>query len=220
MALSVYLYLPNLIGYSRVILAFVAFYYMTTDPFLCFVTYVLSSFLDAIDGHAARMFNQSTKFGAVLDMVTDRCATTCYLIGLAVIYPSYAIVFQFLVALDIGSHWIHMFNSLSKGNESHKAISKDQNWFLRLYYTSRTVLFLMCSGNELFFAGLYTLYWADKGVLFANYYNELHALTWFLLFPTCFVKQCISVIQMIGACNEIVDREMQEKEKAKKAKKN
>lgn len=35
--------------------------------------YWLSAFLDAFDGMAARAFNQSTKFGAVLDMVSDRC---------------------------------------------------------------------------------------------------------------------------------------------------
>ena len=34
--------------------------------------YILSGFLDAFDGHAARAFNQSTKFGAMLDMLTDR----------------------------------------------------------------------------------------------------------------------------------------------------
>ena len=36
------------------------------------VCYILSGFLDAFDGHAARAFNQSTKFGAMLDMLTDR----------------------------------------------------------------------------------------------------------------------------------------------------
>lgn len=35
----------------------------------------LSGLLDAVDGHAARMLNQSSKFGAMLDMLTDRCAT-------------------------------------------------------------------------------------------------------------------------------------------------
>ena len=44
-------------------------------PFLHLIfsaCYILSGFLDAFDGHAARAFNQSTKFGAMLDMLTDR----------------------------------------------------------------------------------------------------------------------------------------------------
>jgi CDP-diacylglycerol--inositol 3-phosphatidyltransferase len=39
----------------------------------------LSGLLDAVDGHAARLLNQSSKFGAMLDMLTDRCATMCLL---------------------------------------------------------------------------------------------------------------------------------------------
>ena len=41
----------------------------------------LSGLLDAVDGHAARLLNQSSKFGAMLDMLTDRCATMCLLVN-------------------------------------------------------------------------------------------------------------------------------------------
>jgi phosphatidylglycerophosphate synthase len=34
--------------------------------------YGVSCLLDAIDGHAARMLGQTSRFGAVLDMITDR----------------------------------------------------------------------------------------------------------------------------------------------------
>lgn len=37
------------------------------------------------------------------------CATACLFLGLGVIYRDYLIVFQFLLALDVGSHWIHMY---------------------------------------------------------------------------------------------------------------
>ena len=47
---------------------------MPTHPWLAGSTYLLSGFLDAFDGLAARKFNQSTMFGAVLDMITDRQA--------------------------------------------------------------------------------------------------------------------------------------------------
>ena len=59
-------------GYARVVLALVSFYFMPTHLWLAGSTYLLSGFLDAFDGWAARKFSQGTMFGAVLDMVTDR----------------------------------------------------------------------------------------------------------------------------------------------------
>ena len=37
--------------------------------------YFMSSFLDAFDGMAARYFDQSSTFGGMLDMLTDRVGT-------------------------------------------------------------------------------------------------------------------------------------------------
>ena len=45
---------------------------MEGNPKNCTVLYCISCLLDAFDGMAARALDQSTKFGAVLDMVTDR----------------------------------------------------------------------------------------------------------------------------------------------------
>ena len=47
-------------GYVRIILAFVSFYYMPMDPAIAASTYILSGFLDAFDGYAARCLNQGT----------------------------------------------------------------------------------------------------------------------------------------------------------------
>ena len=59
-------------GYVRVVLALISFYFMPTHPWLAGSSNLLSGFLDAFDGMAARKFNQGTMFGAVLDMITDR----------------------------------------------------------------------------------------------------------------------------------------------------
>uniref|UniRef100_A0A7M5WIK1 CDP-diacylglycerol--inositol 3-phosphatidyltransferase n=1 Tax=Clytia hemisphaerica TaxID=252671 RepID=A0A7M5WIK1_9CNID len=136
---NVYLFVPNLIGYARIILMFVSFYYMATDVWTATITYLLSQFLDAFDGHAARALNQCTKFGAVLDMVTDRCSTMGLLIVLASFYPKYQFFFIFVTVLDIASHWVQVYSNLSLG-QSHKAVKESGNWFLRLYYTSRVSL--------------------------------------------------------------------------------
>ena len=78
-----------------------------------------------------------SRFGAVLDMVTDRCATSCLMMNLAHLYPKSSVVFQFLLALDFSSHYIHMYSSLMTGATSHKNIDEGHNWFLRIYYSSR-----------------------------------------------------------------------------------
>ena len=46
---------------------------MSYHPKLCTLLYGVSSLLDAVDGQVARAMGQSSRFGAVLDMVTDRC---------------------------------------------------------------------------------------------------------------------------------------------------
>ena len=60
-------------GYSRIILAGLALHYMSYHPKYCTLLYCISCLLDAVDGQAARALGQTSKFGAVLDMVTDRC---------------------------------------------------------------------------------------------------------------------------------------------------
>jgi CDP-diacylglycerol--inositol 3-phosphatidyltransferase len=67
---------------------------MPTSPNISVVCYLISGILDAFDGHAARYLNQGTKFGAMLDMLTDRCATMCLSVVLAMFYPKWAIFFQ------------------------------------------------------------------------------------------------------------------------------
>lgn len=50
------------LGYGRIVLALVSFYYMRTDYLTATWCYLLSGLLDALDGHAARMLNQSKAF--------------------------------------------------------------------------------------------------------------------------------------------------------------
>ncbi|KAL7963552.1 CDP-alcohol phosphatidyltransferase domain-containing protein [Trichoderma compactum] len=156
---NIFLFWPNIIGYFRIVLAIASLYYMPLHPRTCSLLYSVSCLLDALDGYAARYFNQSTRFGAVLDMVTDRCTTSCLLVFLSSAFPRWAIVFQGLIALDFSSHYMHMYATLVVGgsDSSHKNIDKSQSWLLNLYYTNKTVLFVFCLFNEVFFIALYLL---------------------------------------------------------------
>ncbi|KAI0100702.1 CDP-alcohol phosphatidyltransferase-domain-containing protein [Hypoxylon sp. NC0597] len=156
---NIFIFWPNIIGYSRIVLAIASLYYMPLHPRTCSLLYSISCLLDALDGYAARYFQQSTKFGAVLDMVTDRCTTSCLLVFLSSAFPRWAIVFQGLISIDFASHYMHMYATLAMAGSdtSHKSVDKSRSWLLNLYYTNKTVLFLCCALNELFFIALYLL---------------------------------------------------------------
>lgn len=159
---NIFVFIPNLIGYSRVFLAIASLYYMPLHPRTCSGLYSVSCLLDALDGFAARRYNQATTFGGVLDMVTDRCTTACLLVFLASAWPRWSIVFQGLISLDLASHYMHMYASLSMGGgQSHKKVDSSRSYILHLYYTNRTVLFLFCALNELFFIALYLVSFSE-----------------------------------------------------------
>ena len=112
---------------------------MPLHPRTCSGLYSISCLLDALDGYAARYFEQSTRFGAVLDMVTDRCTTACLLVFLASAWPRYSLIFQGLISLDLASHYIHMYATLIMGgsDQSHKKVDASRSWILNLYYTNK-----------------------------------------------------------------------------------
>lgn len=92
----------------RVILAIGSFVYLS-HPALFLPLYAVSCLLDAVDGYAARLLNQCSKLGAVLDMVTDRSTTAGLTAYLGHIYPEYMAGFLVLIGLDLSSHYMHMY---------------------------------------------------------------------------------------------------------------
>lgn len=128
-------------GYVRIVLALGSLYYMPLHPRTCTLLYSISCLLDALDGYAARFFEQSTRFGAVLDMVTDRCTTACLLVFLASAFPRWSIVFQGLISVDLASHYMHMYATLVMGGkgDSHKKVDKSRSYILNLYYTNKVI---------------------------------------------------------------------------------
>lgn len=212
---NIFLFVPNIIGFARVILALISFYYMPTNYVIASWCYIVSALLDAVDGHAARYFDQSTKFGAILDQLTDRVGTMCLLVTLSLFYPTYMFWFQLSMAIDIACHWIYLHTTLMQGKTSHKFIDMSENPIMRIYYTNRTVLFFMCAGNEAFYAALYLLHFTE-GPMLAGI--GLFRLVAYLVAPIAFVKSAISLLQGYVACINlsIIDvKERQERHKVK-----
>ncbi|MEC4982897.1 MAG: CDP-alcohol phosphatidyltransferase family protein, partial [Oscillatoria sp. PMC 1076.18] len=91
---KVFFFIPNLIGYLRALLYLSAFTIHSFNYWqLSIILYTIGFLLDELDGRAAKKFNQTTQFGASLDMVLDRCATTGLCLILAQIYPQYSVIF-------------------------------------------------------------------------------------------------------------------------------
>ncbi|XP_077996116.1 uncharacterized protein LOC144449458 [Glandiceps talaboti] len=71
MSQNVFLYIPNIIGYLRLLLLFTGYLFFDARPVLFVVIYSISVILDGIDGFVARKLNQVSAFGAWLDVVVD-----------------------------------------------------------------------------------------------------------------------------------------------------
>ncbi|KAK4629708.1 CDP-diacylglycerol--inositol 3-phosphatidyltransferase [Fulvia fulva] len=245
---NIFLFWPNMIGYIRVILAVWSLYYMPLHPRRCSILYSVSCLLDALDGYAARIFNQSTRFGAVLDMVTDRCTTSCLLVFLAIAQPAYAPIYQGLISLDFASHYMHMYATLAMGGEgqSHKSVSTSRSRIMNFYY-KKWVLFTCCAGNELFFIGLYLLCFSSSTTTFyllssngppkpaslpaspfsaaameiarANKIND--TVPWILTLgsaPIMVFKQCINVLQLVKASQWLAEGDRRQRKAVEIAK--
>ncbi|KAJ3054205.1 hypothetical protein HK097_002428 [Rhizophlyctis rosea] len=216
---------------------------MPYNAWVAMAFYSVSCILDAVDGHAARYFNQTSSFGAVLDMVTDRSTTACLLVFLSVQNPSMTLLFQSLIALDLSSHYMHMYASLTSGSSSHKKLDKKSNWLLRQYYTNSNVLFLVCAGNELCFIALYLLGQLGKEVdglkgsapaaLAATHVLDSAAtelgkqaaaagvgaglqfakVLLWVTLPVCIFKNVLNVVQLVGASKTLAKADLENRRK-------
>ncbi|WVQ77319.1 hypothetical protein IAR50_007003 [Cryptococcus sp. DSM 104548] len=241
---NVFLFVPNLIGYTRVLTAAASLFFMPYHPKACTLLYFTSCILDAFDGQAARALGQTSKFGAVLDMVTDRCTTACLLCFLSGVYPAYSMVFMGLITLDFSSHYIHMYSSLATGSSSHKTVTSDVSRILWYYYNDTRTLFVFCFANELFFVCLYlNYYWtspiftsipiptslltSDLAIahpkVVGGLVQAVKNITWpqvvgLVTFPICAGKQIINVVQFWKASKILVGVDLAERQAAREAK--
>ena len=154
--LSIVFNVPNMIGWLRVALSVSSFYFFESSPWVFLGLYALGFALDGLDGMAARYFNQSTLFGAIFDMVTDRASTAVLLIYLTRFDFSVHAAAS-LVALDFVSHFVRMF-MCGGYSQSHKDTTSAKNFVLRMYYGNLLCFRVACIGQEAFYLALYMHY--------------------------------------------------------------
>ena len=192
-------YYANIMDYFRVIASMYAFYISKKDPILFVICYFISFILDAFDGMVARAAHQTSKLGATLDMVTDRISTAGLLAVLSGFYQDYSTVFVYLIMLDVGSHWLQTHSGflVNVKNDNHKNLG-EKFFLLKLYYTNRNVLGIVCLGAEVFLLLLY----------FNHFYpylmkNIFYLFFFYINFAIYAFKQLISIIQIFGASSRI-----------------
>jgi CDP-diacylglycerol--inositol 3-phosphatidyltransferase len=194
-AADVLLFYPNLIGYVRVLFMLLTFYFALSNWQVALVCYLLAFTGDVVDGHVARMFKQSSSFGATLDMVTDRVSTCGLLAYVGYLYPDYIFGFVFCIVLDIASHWFHMA-SVSGHHKSEESL-KNRNALLRWYYSIYPLFGYCCVGCELFYVTLYALHFYPN--------PTLHALCFYGCLPACVLKNIVNVAQLCSAADAIAE---------------
>uniref|UniRef100_A0A0D9VEK9 CDP-diacylglycerol--inositol 3-phosphatidyltransferase n=1 Tax=Leersia perrieri TaxID=77586 RepID=A0A0D9VEK9_9ORYZ len=156
---SVYLYIPNIIGYFRIIINFIAFAVCYSNRLLFAILYFFSFFCDGLDGWFARKFNQASTFGAVLDMVTDRYSNK----SLDLVYAVCKMRFLRTWLSFLDSAWVGYYkplvsdvqfmvlfftSSFLSGKTSHKDVKDTGNWLLKLYYGHRPFMAFCCVASE------------------------------------------------------------------------
>jgi CDP-diacylglycerol--inositol 3-phosphatidyltransferase len=99
-----------------------------------------------------------------------------------------------------------MVSQTKSGKESHKEMGDDVPYLMKLYYTNRTVLFLVCGGNELFYIFLYCFQWSTGSwVTFGLMVS----------FPVFAFKQLMNLIQLKEASCALANSDLESHKKQK-----
>ena len=198
---KIFLYAPNLIGFARVLFSLISILIYDTHPKLFLVLYTSSFVADGFDGMVARAWNQTSRLGAVLDMVTDRFSTAALCSILAIMSGSKTLqmVFIMLNILDFVSHWMCMYVSLAIGAASHKDMTADAPKMLQLYYSKddRRFMCALCVGNELLYVALYAIW---SGVVS---YGWIY-FVYLVIMPLWALKQWMNIVQLWQASRVLV----------------
>lgn len=173
-------------------------YVILDDHRFAILLYSASYLLDAIDGLAARLFNQTSLLGTMLDQLTDRISTMALLMTLGHLYTNHFFIIQFLLALDITSHWLHFFSANIQGKASHKKFDGEANHLMKLYYENKLILTTVCAMEQIFYCSL--LLYKFESELLGNY------LLWPIIvsLPALVFKNFLNLLQIQGACKVMV----------------
>lgn len=152
MPLSVALYIPNLLGYARIISAFIALHFSTTHPQLAVGTWIFSASLDLIDGILARVLNQCSSLGVLLDIVADNVLRTTIWVAAGTTDQ-----LRFIACVMISLEWCTMLSTQLHAAQSgnHWKLARENDpWIVQAIFANNfrsplgiwTIYGLFCAG--------------------------------------------------------------------------
>ena len=215
---KVFLFIPNLIGYARFIFYLISFICHSLGNWqLCISFYAIAFILDEFDGRAARAYDQSSNFGAALDMVADRCATAGLCLILAQLYPKYLLFFIGAIALDVSSHYYLVYATGMLGKTSHKDSAQwSTNGLMKLYYGKKTFMDILILGNELFYMLLYLdFYLVGFNLTISSVTLSIWQLLIIICLPIYLLKQTTNIFQLQSAAQEIAKIDLRDRDSSK-----
>ena len=216
-------FVPNLIGYARIGLVLTSFVLLTVGPnewwiwaILCYVGGFVG---DLFDGWAARYYHQTSHFGGVLDMVTDRCSTLGFLYLLGLEYSESGLsrlVILMLQLLDVSSHWCQTCATTVALGLHHKseAGNADKHWLVQCFYRSYAFFGYLCCGAEFTYVLLFVKHRLgtrddDTGLGFLTVRFVVDSALCVTI-PGCILKQVVNVLQLASACHAMARKDAQD----------
>ncbi|XP_072045394.1 CDP-diacylglycerol--inositol 3-phosphatidyltransferase-like [Amphiura filiformis] len=208
---NIFLFIPNLITFSRILLIIVMGALSKEYYLLVAVLYLSDVILDYADGIAARYFNQCTKFGQVLDAIFDHIAmalmyTVTYAAATSQVYKFYM---WLQIILKVTSHWMLMQGSAMMNTGTHKLTGNEVNRLTAIYYTP-WVLDVTVISVAIFDCAQYLIWFTDGPTVFSI---GLVRWVYFLFLPF----QVFSISAYIGKLAQgvvfLTDLSLREREK-------
>jgi phosphatidylglycerophosphate synthase len=209
-------YLCNIIGYVRFAAILASWKFALTDPYIFTALFAFASLLDAVDGPVARLLNQTSQYGAQLDILMDRFCTESLIfvvlkLGLASIKEEgernwHGFYFATLFLIDFITYWFLIYSKylVSDGLKPHR----ETNVLIQLY-NNPVVLFVVSLLSELYVFIFYMQYFPDHfiNVLNHNSFNLLVALaTGGVIF-----KNLINLLFLAASSTRIVTLDVDQK---------
>ena len=93
---------PNILSLSRIILLLpIIFLFENSFYYLCFTTFVAASITDYLDGYLARKNNQTSDFGALLDLLADKLFVCILLIWMTYTFKSNFLLLSSILIISV-----------------------------------------------------------------------------------------------------------------------
>eukprot|EP00980_Cylindrotheca_fusiformis_P017586 scaffold5517_cov135-Cylindrotheca_fusiformis.AAC.16 len=161
------------------------------------ISMYLASFVgDLFDGLVARKLDQTSEFGGLMDMLTDRLSTLGLLFVLSGDYHSHdeRIGFPMYSTAVLGVH--------HKGD----AANATRNYLVRAYYGSYPFFGYLCVGAESTYIIAYVRQFSGS-----SWYGSVLEALLLAVIPGCVLKQIVNVMQLASACYAVAQNDAKAK---------